>query len=306
MSSLLESLKKNRERNKTERMAEKEERRRIDKGQKIILWVVAGIFFVYSLSLIFPFLWLAFNSLKTKQEFFNTPWAWPAKIMTENYLVIFEGFDLAEMFLNSLVLVVTLPLAGLFFTCCAAYATAKFNFKGRGLFYFIAVSVMFIPTSGSLAVVYKLMYDLKLIDSLLGMIVMNSGALGFNFLLIYGFFRNIPWSYAESAYMDGAGNFTVFLKIMLPQVRPMLLAILIMSVIGTWNDYMGPFLFYNSHQTVATGVKYISDNIQTGAFVLDYPKLFATIIITTLPIIILFISSQKFIIRINLGGGIKG
>ena len=307
LANLKSDLLRKRNEKKSERESDREERRKIDPAQKVLLWIVAVIFFIYAATLFFPFLWMTFYSVWDKVEFSSAPLSLPNVLHFENYIDMFTEFPLTEMFVNSMVLVLCLPICGLFFTCCASYVTAKFKFRGRGLFHFIAISVMFIPTAGSLAVVYELMGNLGLRDTLLGMMVMNSGALGFNFLLLYGFFKNLPWSYAESAYIDGAGNYTVFFKIMLPQVKSILMAIWIMSVIGTWNDYMGPFLFYNSHETIAAGIKKISDNVASGGmYVLDYPKLFAAILLTTLPIIILFICSQKFIIKINMGGGIKG
>lgn len=279
---------------------------RMDPSHRKILWIVFIVFCLYSITLIFPFLWLLFNSVKTKQEFFFQPWAWPKEIMISNYLEIFKVFDLGTMFFNSIVLSTLLPLTRTFVTCCAAYAVAKYRFKGRNTIYFVAITVMFIPTTGSLAVLYKLMYDLQLMDTLLGMVIMNAGGFGMNFLILYGFFKNIPWSFAEAAFIDGASNWKVFTRIMIPEVMPAITAIMIMGFIGTWNDYLGPYLFYNSHQTIATGIKYLSDNIKSGAYVLDYPKLFAAIIITTIPIITLFISCQKSIIRLNMGGGLKG
>ena len=291
---------------KEKRATEIAERVKMDPTHKKILWVVFVIFVIYSFTLIFPFFWLLFNSVKTKQEFFFQPWAWPKAISGGNYLEIFRVFDLGTMFFNSVTLCLFCPATNIFITCCAAYAVSKFKFRGREVIYFVAIMVMFIPTTGSLAVLYKMMFDTHLIDTLPGMILMSTGGFGFNFLLLYGFFKNIPWSYAEAAYMDGASNWKVFTRIMIPQVMPAITAILIMSIIGTWNDYLGPYLFYNSHLTIATGLKYLSDNIKAGAYVLDYPKLFAAIIITTMPIIILFIACQKFIVKLNMGGALKG
>jgi raffinose/stachyose/melibiose transport system permease protein/N-acetylglucosamine transport system permease protein len=229
-------------------------------------------------------------------------WNIPNPVMLSNYIEIFRRFKLAEMFLNSLMLVAVQPLAGLFSTCCAAYAIAKFRFRLRGFMYGLALSVMFIPTVGSLAATYGLMHDLGLIDTYTGMIIMSLGGFGFNFMLMHAVFRGISWTYAEAAYIDGAGYWRVFIQIMLPHAGATIAAIWVLSIIGTWNDYTGPLIFYPSHPTVSTGIKKLSDDI---VYNLDYPGLFAAIVITTLPIVVLFISCQKYIIRINMGGGIK-
>lgn len=294
----------NRKRKKAAAMVENNIK--MEKSHAKILIPVCIIFLIYSISLIFPLLWVTFNSIKDKAEFFFNPWAFPIKIMFSNYLVIFEKFNIGEMFFNSIVLCLVTPFISIFVTCCAAYAVSKFNFRGRNLIYFIAIMVMFIPTTGSLAVTYKLMFDIKLFDTLLGMALLSSGGFGFNFLLMYGVFKNISWSYAEAAYVDGAGNWRIFLQIIIPHALPTITAIWVLGIIGTWNDYTGPLMFYPSHQTIATGLKFLSDNITVGEYVNDYPKLFAAIFITTLPILILFISCQKQIISLNMGGGLKG
>lgn len=279
---------------------------KMDPSDKGILTVICVLFTIYSVTLFFPLVWLFFNSLKDKVEFLNNPWQFGGKVLWSNYKTVFGAFNFGAMFFNSITLVLTQPIVGLFSTTCAAYAVSKFRFRSRKFIYFIAISVMFIPTTGSLAVTYKLMFDSRLIDTLPGMIIMATGGFGFNFLLIYNTFRGISWSYAEAAYVDGAGNWRVFLQIMLPHAAPILTAVLILSMIGTWNDYTGPLMFYSNHETVAVGIKRLSDSLTNpGQYSKDYPKLFAAMIISTVPVIILFIACQKYIIRLNMGGGLK-
>lgn len=280
---------------------------KMDPSHKPILIVISVIFAIYSVTLFFPLIWLFFNSLKDKVQFLNNPWQIGGKVLWSNYTAVFKAFNFGSMFFNSITLVLTQPIVGLFSTTCAAYAVSKFRFKLRKLIYVVAISVMFIPTTGSLAVTYKLMFDSHLIDTLPGMIIMATGGFGFNFLLLYGMFKGISWSYAEAAYVDGAGNWRVFLQIMVPHAAPILTAVLVLGMIGTWNDYTGPLMFYSGHETVAVGIKNLSDRLtNSGPYSSDYPKLFAAMIIATLPVIILFIACQKYIIRLNMGGGLKG
>lgn len=164
---------------------------KMDPSHKPILIVICVVFAVYSLTLFFPLLWLFFNSLKDKVVFLNNPWQVGGKVLWSNYSTVFGAFNFGSMFFNSVTLVLTQPVVGLFSTTCAAYAVAKFRFKLRRLIYVVAISVMFIPTTGSLAVTYKLMFDSHLIDTLPGMIVMATGGFGFNFLLLYGMFKGI-------------------------------------------------------------------------------------------------------------------
>lgn len=283
------------------------EKIKADKSAMPILIVICVLFSLYAVTLLFPLVWMFVNSLKDKYLFMQNPWQSGGPVLWSNYGAIFELFNFGEMFFNSLTLVLTQPIIGVFSTTCAAYAVSKFKFKLRRTIYVVAISVMFIPTSGSLAVMYQMMYKLKLIDTLPGMMIMATGGFGFNFLLLHGVFQNISWEYAEAAYVDGASNWRVFLQIMLPHALPIITAIWVLGLIGTWNDYTGPLMFYRSHLTVAVGLQQLSNSLTSpGRYQNDYPKLFAAMIIATLPVIILFIACQKYIIRLNMGGGLKG
>lgn len=273
---------------------------------KAVLIVLCVLFSLYALTLIYPIGWMLYNSLKTKQEFMANPWP-PAKdIMFVNYVEIFKLFNLGEMIFNSLTLSLGIPTVAAFVTSCVAYAVAKYRFPGKRVLYFVAVAVMFIPTTGSLPVTFKLVNDLGLYDNWLGMVIRGAGGFGFNFLIMHGIFSGISRTYAEAAKIDGAGNWRIFLQIMLPQAKSTLFAIWILGFIGQWNDYASAKLFYPTHETLAVGLKRVSDMIATSKdYMQDYPKLFAAVVIAITPIIIIFIACQKYIIRLNMGGGIK-
>lgn len=292
--------------NKMKRMDDGEAK--MNPAYKTILIVMAVIFSLYSLTLILPFLWLVINSLKTKQEFFlGDPFSLPSGTAgLKNYAEMFSVFPIGEMFFNSVTLSLICPTVAVFVTACASYIVAKFNFRGRKVVYFLGLLVMFFPVSGTLAATFKLLNALDLMDTLLAMVLLTSSAFGFNFLLLTGTFKGVSNAYREAAKLDGASEWRIYFSIYLPQVFPTLTAIWILNFIGQWNDYTGAYLFYNSHQTLSTGIKYISDNIKTGEYQLDYPKLFACMIISIVPIIVLFACFQKQIMRLNMGGGIKG
>ena len=281
----------------------------MNKSHKLILIIFAVIFAIYSLTLVFPLLWLILNSLKSKDAFFaGNPFDLPdiGNLAISNYFEMFTKFPLAEMFFNSIELSLIIPTVCVFVTACAAYVITKFDFRGKKIIASLNIVVMFFGVSGSLASQYNLISNLNLMDTLLGMIFLTSGAFGFNCLLLMGSFKGVSNAYREAAMIDGASEARIFFQIYLPQVLPTISAIWILQFIGQWNDYQGVYLFYNSHETLSTGIKYISDNITSTEYLLDYPKLFACIIISIIPAIVLFIAFQKQIIKLNMGGGIKG
>lgn len=274
------------------------------------LIVLAVIFFLYSLTLIFPLLWLLYNSLKGRQEFFNNPWAFPQDLFGNlaNFGVVFTEFGLGEMLFNTVFLSIFCPLLGLFFTTCVAYAYAKHTFKGKKLLYAVAMIPMLVSIAGTQPATYKLINNLGLYDNLFGILLMNTGGFGFNFLLISSVFINISDAYKEAAQLDGAGNWRIFLTIYAPQASNLLIALFILSFIGTWNDYTTPFLYLPSHPTLATGIKSLEYRLTVGndSFQNDYPKLFACMLWSILPVLVLFVIFQDKIMKFSIGGGVKG
>lgn len=273
-----------------------------DKEHRVVLGVLCGIFLVYTATLLFPFLWMAFNSLKTKVDFVFRQWELPTKVMWENYSRIFTEYNLPEMFTNSLILCVAIPTLSSFATCSAAHALANFQFKLNKFLYYLAISVMFIPVAGSLATTYKLMYDTYLINTHIGVTLLSSSGFGFNFLLMYSVYKNISPTYAEAAELDGAGYWRTFLTIVTPQAGAMVLAVWILCFIGVWNNYETVYLFLSGYPTLSVGVYEIRNKVtKTG----DYPSMFAVILVTSAPMVVLFLVFQKKIMQVSLGGGIK-
>ncbi len=275
-------------------------RQRQHKPALIVLTVIGMI---YAFSLLYPFFWIFYNSLKTAEEFAFNPIGAPTNMQWQNYLLIFKTYNIAEMLGNSIILCLAVPTVAMFSTCAMAYGLSKYNFRGKTILYYMAISVMFIPTVGTLPATYALMDSLGIIDTHIGLVLLESSGMGFNFLLMSSIFKNISIAYKEAAEMDGAGNWRIFLQVMLPQTVPMLVPVWILSFIGIWNGYQMPVLFLPSHKTVSVGLKAIAD-IATSKR--EYPALFAAIIVMASPMVILFICFQKKIMQMNLGGGIKG
>ncbi|MDR0425619.1 MAG: carbohydrate ABC transporter permease [Clostridiales bacterium] len=290
----------------------------IKSGNTVIMSVFFVVFCLYAITLLFPFVWIFYNSFKEKTFFGASPMSlpWGARAdgslevpHLENYLRVFTALGeynitIGEMFFNSITLVIGQTAASLFVCACTAYVVSKYKFTGRNIIYFLAILIMFIPTTGSLVTYFSLIQDLRLYDTYYGMIITHAGGFGMQFLILYGFFKSISWSYAEAAFIDGAGNFTVFFRIMLPMARSSLTALAVLGVIGVWNDYIGQRLYYPSYPTVAVGLQVISASVVKHGS--DYPLFFCVIMICTLPILVLYASCQRIIVKNTMAGGLKG
>ena len=146
--------------------------------------------------------------------------------------------------------------------------------------------------------------ELNILNSPLFLITFANG-MGFNFLVLHGYFKSLPWDYVEASFIDGGNHFNTFFKIMLPQAKGVITALYVVSFIGVWNDYSGPILFLEKYPTLASGI-YIYDTTIFHDGNGDIPMLFAGVIMSVIPILALFIAFQEKIMNISIGGGLKG
>ena len=275
-------------------------------AHKKYLIVTCVIFSIYAVGLIFPELWLLVNSFKDYVEFSDAPWALPQGLQWSNYAFIFENFAMGEAFINSIILCLACPTAGVISTTFAAYALSKFDFRGKKILYYMHILPMLIAITGSTSTMYMLFNDLGIYDTFFSMIWSSAGGTGMNFLLVYAVFKNVSRTYMEAAEIDGASDFTVFVKIMIPQAIGIIGTLWMLSFIGQWNEYASYQLFLPSHPTVSTALVSIQTNVTSGIYANHYPEFFAAIMISILPVIVLFLAFQEQIMQISLGGGIKG
>ena len=276
---------------------------KLSKANRAIFIIVSVVCGLYALTLIFPLLYTFVNSFKTNGEFIVNVWAFPKHFNFDNYIAAFEENNILMMFFNTIFLTVCGTFLSMLSASIMAYILSKYRFIGSGLIFTLAIAFMVIPNLGTVASTYKLMSTLKLIDSLPGLLILYMGPFGSTFLLLYSYFKGISWSYAEAAKIDGAGNFTVFFRIMLPQARAGICAVGFMVAIGVWNDYFTPFMYLPSMYTLATGLQDLSTQATTtGA----YTQLFAAVIVATLPLLIIFGFLQKTIKENTIAGGLKG
>ena len=161
---------------------------------------------------------------------------------------------------------------------------------------------MTIPVVGTLPASFRLSAALRIYDTPLQPIVTCAGGFGFNFLIMYAFFKNMPWSYAEAVFMDGGNDFIAFFKVMLPMAVGPIVTLSIIASISCWNDYTSIILFMPSYQTVASGLYYV----QLTMFD-KYPTIYyAALFISMIPVIVVFAIFSEQIMKNMSVGGLKG
>lgn len=282
-------------------------------GERAVFIVAFIILAVYSVSLLLPLLWMLMNSFKDGTEYVMdvvaaTTLRFPEAWKFSNYANIFaeityNNVNFFGMLGDSIYFIVVGSGLELFFTTAVSYVISKYKFKGRNFIYSVAIFAMTMPIIGNMASGIKLRAAFGIYDNLLAVFfTAGAGAFGFNFLMLYAFFKSVPWSYAEAVFIDGGNHFTVFFRIMLPLAMPMVTTLFILSAIAGWNDYTTPMLYFPSFPNVAMGLYMVTKTLTRG----DMSTYYAALVITTVPVVALFAGFSDKIMKNYSIGGLKG
>ncbi|QKS73324.1 carbohydrate ABC transporter permease [Paenalkalicoccus suaedae] len=260
---------------------------------------VLGILFLL------PFVWMLSSSFKPEGDVLTYPIEWIPQTWNavENYREVWFGrSSFALYYWNSIKVTLLTTFVSTAFSCLAAYAFAKMTFKGRDLLFMLVLLTYMIPPQAIVVPQYLLFSSVGLVDSHLGLILLNSFS-AFGTFMLRQFFLSINDSIIESAKIDGAGEFRIFFKIALPLVVPALATYSILRFIWTWNDYQNPLIFLRSEElyTIQIGIYQFADS--HGAI---YSLMMAAAVSSIIPLLIVFIIGQKQVIDGISLGGVKG
>jgi len=278
-------------------------KKQTDLIKKIILNIVL-IFF--SFGFIFPFLWMLFTALKTPQELLQgTEAFFPKTPQWSNFLTAIQSIPFFLYLKNSLIVVISVMAGTLISATTAAYAFAKLNWKGRDKWFIVMLASMMIPIQVILIPTYIMYAQIGWLGTRLPLIVpaFFGGGSAFYIFLLRQFFKGIPKELSESAIIDGANHFQIFIKIMLPLCKPAIITVALFTFMGTWNDYFGPLIFLSNpdHWTLALGLRAFQQ--QFGG---RFDLMMAAAILIMLPTLVLFFFTQKSFIEGITFTGIKG
>lgn len=271
--------------------------------------IIGLIMLVYAFSMLTPLYYMLVNSLKRIDDFLERGgWVFPSGeyggIFWENYENVFNmGGDTSfyKMLLNSLIFTVSVVLISTASTTATAYVLARFRFPGRGLLVSIGFGSLVLPDFGAASVIYKLFLDWNLMDTW-GILIQFATPFGILYLMLFSLFSTMSNGYVEAAEIDGAGEFTIFFKICVPMALGMMSAVMVITAINTWNDYYTSYMYLPSLKTLALGLQELSLTLSQ----FQRPTLFAAMVITVAPVVILFIAMHDKIISFTAGGGLKG
>lgn len=253
---------------------------------------------------IFPLYMVLINSFKSIDQIFNSVLSLPTSISFDNYRAAFAQTNLLSSATNSLILTVMGVVGIVVFGSMAGYKLARTPGKASKIILLFFMSSMFIPFHSIMITLTRLANSLGLQGSVpgLGIIYIGLGVSMAIFLTI-GFVGTIPIELEEAAEMDGASEGQIFRKIILPLLSPILTTIGILNMLWIWNDFLLPLLMLND---INDYTLVLSVNSLFGEYNNDWPGILAALIITTIPLIIIYMLMQKYIIAGIAEGAVKG
>jgi len=269
--------------------------------RKVILTI---LMLCFGLLMIVPFLWMISTSLKSPSEVFIYPIQWiPDSINFSHHIRIWSGDNSFVMYyLNSLKVSIVSTVGAVFLSALAAYGFARIEFKGRNILFVIYLSMMMIPPQ-VLFVPKFLMFDWVGIYNTHWALILPGMFTIFGVFMMRQFFMSVPYEISEAAFIDGAGHVKIFFKLILPLAKPALATLAIIDFSWHWNDYENAlvFLIDNSLYTVPLGLQtFILENT------VDYNGMMAAASAGIVPMIIIFILGQRYIVQGISNSAVKG
>ncbi|MFC7455832.1 carbohydrate ABC transporter permease [Brachybacterium sp. GCM10030267] len=260
-----------------------------------LLWALALLF-------LFPVLWFLLSSFKPGSELFT----WPLQLFPEQwtlagYKAAWERFDFSRYFLNTFVVAASTTVLTVFVSACTGFALAKYRTWWIQVFFFCIIATTMLPTEVIMPSTFAVILGLGMYDSLAGIII-PSIVTATGIFMFRQFFRTVPDELLEAARIDGASEYRIFFRLMLPIARPIIAVLAIFSFQWRWNDYIWPLLVLNDQKkyTLQLALRSI-----VGAENIDWAVLLGASVISLIPMFLLFLVFRRQIMGSDMNAGLK-
>ncbi|WP_430610844.1 carbohydrate ABC transporter permease [Enterococcus sp. DIV0876] len=271
----------------------------MNKGRTIFL---NSILVILSLITIIPFVWMLLSSFAPNSEIVKIGGSlFPTPSSISNYLDVQEKFNFMRMFANSLFIAVTTTVIIIYTSALMGFVFAKFRFWGKNILFGVVLSTMMLPWAVTIIPKYEMMVDFGWLDSYKALII-PSVVSGFGIFMFRQAISQVPDEMLEAARVDGASDFYIFHRIILPMSQNTIASLAIFQFLWSWEDFLWPYLMINNEEKQLLSVGLRMFNGQYGT---DYGGLFAATSISIIPVIIIYIIFQKRFIAGVSSGAIK-
>ena len=272
---------------------------------RLRLFLSYALLFLLALSFLYPFLLSVMTSLKTLSDIAASPVSLiPEEIVLEGYARM-QNLNVERWMFNSAFVALAITLGNVLFASMAGYALARIPFPGSNLLFLSILGTMMIPAIVLLIPMFIVLKQLAFIDTYQGLILPKV-ATAFGIFLMKQFFESIPREMEEAARIDGANRFQMFFRVILPLARPALVALIIFTFQGAWNDFMFPLIVISVNQdlyTLPLGLAILRGGLGEN---LQWNAILAGSLVTTLPMALVFLFFQRYFIEGISYGGLKG
>ena len=275
------------------------------KSKRITVNLLIHLFLMsVTVTCLYPLLWMVSSSLKTQETIFKDISLIPRQFHFQNYILAWQQGGFGRYFLNSIFYSTSVVIGIVIVSSMAAYAFSRFRFPGRTVLFIMFMAAMMIPIPGSFVALYVLLNKLHLRNTPLGYILaMINVGLSTSIFLLKTFFDKMPKELEDAARIDGCSKLGIWWHVALPLAKPVLAVVVVFNALNVWNEYILALIIFDSRKFMPLQVA-----LQTfqGEFVTNYPLLMAGLTITALPIIIVYLLMQKYIVKGVTAGAVVG
>lgn len=258
----------------------------------------------WSIVSLFPLAWMLSASFQSTAEIYSGVHLIPRSFRWDNFVKAWDQASFSTYTWNSVVYTVSTVLGTVALASLSAYAFARMRFPLKNVIYFFLLAFLFIPVPGAFIPLYVVLARLHLLNTQLGYILpMINSSLPVAMFILRRFFEGLPQEIEEAAFVDGASRVRVFWSIALPMSRPAIATIVILTALGTWNEFILASVVFNDQSLLPLQV-----GLQTfqGAYFTQYGLMMAATTIATIPILLVYLVFQKSIISGVAAGALKG
>ncbi|WP_306906773.1 carbohydrate ABC transporter permease [Arthrobacter pascens] len=248
---------------------------------------------IWSLIVILPLLWTIMTSFKTTTEIFASPFALPEHWNFDNYVKAWTTAGIGNYFLNSVVVVGCALIIVMMLGAMCAYVLARFAFPGSRAIYYLMLAGLTFPIFLAIVPLFFILKNVGLLNTLPGLIITYVAfALPFTVFFLFSFFKALPNEIAEAAALDGAGEWRTFFQVMLPMAKPGLASVLIFNFLGLWNQFLIPVALNTDTRNYVLSQGLAAFASQAG-YAVDFGALFAAVVITVVPVLVIYVIFQR-------------
>ncbi|MDR2320673.1 carbohydrate ABC transporter permease [Microbacterium sp. NPDC089698] len=262
-------------------------------SDKVVGGVSHVVLAVWALVVILPMLWTLLGSFKTTKEIFKSPFGLPANWNFDNYVNAWVKNNFGPMFLNTIIVVGCALILVMLLGAMCAYVLARFSIPGSRVIYYLMLAGLTFPVFLAIVPLFFILQGMGLLNTLPGLIITYVAfALPFTVFFLFSFFKSLPYEIQEAAYVDGASEWRTFFQVMLPMAKPGLAAVAIMNFLGLWNQFLLP-ISLNTDQSKYVLSQGMASFASSAGYQVDFGAMFAAVIITIVPVLVVYILFQR-------------